>query len=56
MHVGLDKKWIVFATGPESVEAMFRAEGKYPSRNSLLENIVPEMHIKNNWPSPMLFA
>ncbi len=55
-HAGLDNQWLVFATGPEAAEAMFRAEGKYPSRNSLLENIVTDMHSNNNWPSPMLFA
>lgn len=47
---------MVFATGPEAAEAMFRAEGKYPSRNSLLEHIVSDMHKANDWPSPMIFA
>ncbi|XP_064393551.1 cytochrome P450 10-like isoform X1 [Halichondria panicea] len=53
---GLDNKWMVFANGPEATEAMFRAEGQYPSRNALLSRMVADLHTINKWPLPMLFA
>ncbi len=48
--------WLVFANGPAATEAMFRAEGKYPVRFSLVEHTVDAIHKQNKWPSPMIFA
>ena len=46
----------MFVNSVEGAEAMFRAEGKYPCRTALLENVLTDIHEMNNWPAPMLFA
>ena len=48
--------WMVFFSKPEAAEAMFRAEGKYPSRVPFMEQTITDIHKMNNWPSPMIFA
>ena len=48
--------WMVFFSKPEAAEAMFRAEGKYPSRLPYLEQTGTDIHKINSWPTPMLFA
>ena len=47
---------MVFFSKPEAAEAIFRAEGKYPSRLPYMEQTITNIHKENSWPSPMLFA
>ncbi|XP_064393529.1 probable cytochrome P450 49a1 isoform X2 [Halichondria panicea] len=49
-------QWLVFANEPDAVQEMFKAEGKYPSRNYYYESTINNIHKMNNWPSPMVFA
>ena len=49
-------QWVVIVNSPEGTEAMFRAEGKYPSRAVFVEKTVSDIHKMNSWPSPMIFA
>ena len=49
-------EWVAYFSKPEAVEAMFRAEGKYPSRTPFMERTVSDIHKMNNWPSPLIFA
>ena len=54
--VTIGNKWVVLVNAPEGAEAMFRAEGKYPSRGEYFEQTVTDIHKMNDWPSPMIFA
>ena len=49
-------RWVVLVNTPEGAEAMFKAEGKYPSRSEFFEKTVTDIHKMNDWPSPMIFA
>ncbi|XP_064393549.1 probable cytochrome P450 49a1 [Halichondria panicea] len=48
--------WTVFVNSANAVETMFRAEGKYPSRSSMFEHTVTNIHKHSNWPSGLIFA
>ncbi len=48
--------WTVFVNSADAVVTMFRAEGKYPSRSSILEHTVTNIHKHSNWPSGLIFA
>jgi len=49
-------KWLVLVNTPEAAEELFRVEGKLPSRSKLMEDAVTDMHERNNWPAPLIFA
>ena len=47
---------MVIAQGREAAAAIYRAEGKYPSRGRIFEENMNWIHKKNKWPIGMLFA
>ena len=49
-------KWTVVAHSSDAAAAMYRAEGKCPSRGRLFEESFKWIHKKNKWPVPMAFA
>ena len=54
--VTVGDRWVVLVSDPKGAEAMFRAEGKYPSRGEFFEQTITDIHKMNNWPSPLIFA